>query len=186
MKMLPSKSAKPENREAGSLGTGQNESRSSGNPHIRSLQSRASSGLIAIALFLAISIGAIRDFDFLPSLPDSLLEILGTPPSVKMISAALIVYTFSAIVLILARMMSGARIQNGMAQVGYLTVFYAFYHFANAMEDCFWAVFAAGLTILSLNGYHTWTHCMEEIVKVQDSIKDTERNGKQRGPRPGE
>jgi hypothetical protein len=183
MKTLPRKTAKPDNREAGSGQPGKDEAPPADDPQIRTLQSRANSGLIAIALFMAISIGAIRDFDFLPSLPDTLLDILGTPPSAKMISAALIVYTFSAIVLTLARMMSGARIQNGIAQVGYLTAFYVFYHFANAMEDCFWAVFAAGMTILALNGYHTWTHCMEEIVKVQDRIKDTERKRNQPGPR---
>jgi hypothetical protein len=182
MNMPPSKTAKPDNRKAGSGQRGQSEAPLTDDSRIRKLQSRANSGLIAIALFMAISIGAIRDFDFIPPLPDALLDILGTPPSAKMISAALIVYTFAAIVLILARMMSGAGIQNGISQVGYLTAFYAFYHFANAMEDCFWAVFAAGVTILALNGYHTWTHCMEEIVKVQDRIKEAERKRNQGGP----
>ena len=150
--------------------------------HIRKLHARANYGFIAIALFMAVSIGAIRDFDFFPSLPDAVLDILGTPPSAKMISAALVIYTFSAIVLILARMMSGAGIQNGFAQVGYLTAFYTFYHFTKALEDSFWAVFAAGTTILALNGYHTWTHCMEEIEKMQERIRETERKRNHSGP----
>lgn len=134
----------------------------------------ANHGLFALAFFIAISIGALRDFDFLPPLPDRIRAILGHPPPANMISALLLLYSFSAIILILSRMMSGTGGYGGVAHVGYLTAFYVFYHFAGAMEENFWAVFAAGMTILGLESYRIWTHCMEEIVKERESLGERE------------
>jgi hypothetical protein len=136
---------------------------------IRQLQARANRGLLVIAIFIAVSIGAIRDFDLLPSLPTGVRAILGHPPSPNMISALLILYSFSAIVLILARMMSGSGSSGGLAHIGYLTAFYLFYHFAGALAENFWAVFAAGMTILGLESYHLWTWCMDEVAKEREN-----------------
>src|ERR1039457_5132187 len=133
---------------------------------IRRLKARVNYGLIAMALFIALSIGAIRDFDFLPSFPENIHALLGHPPSASLISTALIVYIFSAIVLVLARMMSGSGVFTGFSQVGYLAGFYIFYHFAKGLEDNFWAVFASGMTILALDPYHMWIYSAEEIKKI--------------------
>ncbi len=130
----------------------------------------------ALALFLVISLGAMRDFDFLPPLPGRFHALLGASPPVGLISAALIVYSFSAIILILARMATGSGAYGGMSHVGYLLGFYFFYHYAGAMEDNFWAVFAAGMTILGIESYHIRTHFTELVRELEKVLP---RLGKQ-------
>lgn len=137
---------------------------------IRRLQARSARGLHGMALFVALSIGAVGDFSFLPSFPPHIKAVLGRPPSSSMISAALIIYSFSAIILILSRMMSGSGAYSGLSHVGYLAAFYGFYHFSGSLDENFWAVFAAGMTIHSLESYHIWTWCADEIRKVQEAI----------------
>ena len=154
------------------------------NEKIRVLKTRANRGIFAMALFVALSIGAIRDFDMLPSLPASIHALLGHPPSANLVSAALLLYIFSAIILILSRMTSGSAIFGGFTQVAYLSGFYLFYHFSGAMEENFWAVFAAGMTILGLESYHLWTWCTEEIRKEEETA--AERARKHRGENDSE
>ncbi|SNB48073.1 menaquinol oxidoreductase [Geobacter sp. DSM 9736] len=148
--------------------------------NIRRLKSKASRGLFSLALFITLSIGAVRDFDFLPSFSPQFRALLGRPPSSNMISAALMLYSFSAIILILSRMASGSASSSGIAHVGYLAGFFFFYHFAGAMEANFWAVFAAGLTILSLESYHSWTRCTEDIKKEQEALQELHRTLKKK------
>ena len=108
--------------------------------------------LLVSALFLLLSMAALSDFSFFPSFPANIRTILGRPPSVNMISAVLLLYIFSAIILILSRMMSGSGKYGGVSHVGYLAGFYFFYHFSGKLPENFWAVFAAGVTILGLEG----------------------------------
>jgi hypothetical protein len=129
-----------------------------------------------MALFIALSIGAIRDFDFLPSFPSRIHLFLGEGPSAGMISAALLLYSFSATILILSRMMSGTGSSGGFSQLGYLAGFYLFYHFSGAMQENFWAVFAAGMTILGLESYQVWSWCREEIRIQEEILAELERN----------
>jgi hypothetical protein len=140
--------------------------------NIRRLKARAHRGFYTIAVFMIVSIGAVRDFDFLPSFPPHIRAILGRPPSSNMISAALMLYSFSAIILILSRMMSGAGSYSGIAHVGYLSGFYFFYHFSGALNENFLAVFAAGMTVLGLESYHIWTYSMEEIKKEEEILEE--------------
>ena len=146
------------------------------NEYIRRLRARSSRTLYVIALFIAMSIGAIRDFDFLPSFPQRIHDLLGQPPSAEMISTALLIYSFSAIILILSRMMSGSASYGGYTHLGYLAGFYLFYHFSGAMEENFWAVFAAGMTILGLESYRLWAWCTEEIRKEEEILAGLKRN----------
>lgn len=134
----------------------------------------ANRGLFAMALFIALSIGAVHDFDILPSFPDKFRAMLGHPPSANMISAALLLYSFAAIVLILSRMTTNAAKFGVFANVGYLAGFYFFYHFAGSLEENFWAVFAAGLTVLGLETYHIRTYCHDQIRKELDGSNATE------------
>ncbi len=128
-----------------------------------------------MALFVAISVLAQRDFDFVPSLPAKVHALLGSSPPVGLISAALIVYSFSAIILILARMANGSGDYGGMMHVGYLLGFYIFYHFAGAMEDNFWAVFAAGMTILASESYHIRTHYLGLVRELEQVLPRLEK-----------
>ena len=135
---------------------------------IRRLKATANRGFFAMALFIFMSIGAVNDFAILPSFPESFRAMLGQPPSAKMISAALLLYSFAAIVLILSRMTMRIAKFGVFANVGYLAGFYFFYHFAGSLAENFSAVFAAGLTVLSLETYHMRTYCAEEIRKEKE------------------
>jgi hypothetical protein len=112
----------------------------------------------------------LRDFSFLISLDESVRATLGHPPAANLISALLILYIFSAIILTLSRMMSGSGQYSGLSHVGYLTGFYVFYHFSGTLPENFWAVFVAGITILGLESYHIWIYCSEEIEKERETL----------------
>lgn len=142
---------------------------------IKQLRHKSNRGLWTMALFIAVSIVALGDFSILPSLPHSVRAILGKAPSAIMISGALVLYTFSAIILVLARMMGGKEEYSGFAHVGYLTAFYGFYHFAKALNENYWAVFVAGITILGLESYHIWNFCNEAIRREQEILDTIER-----------
>jgi hypothetical protein len=137
---------------------------------IRKLQRKFTAELLSAALFLLLSIAALYDFTFFPSLPENIRLALGRPPSVNMIGAALLLYIFSGIILILSRMMSGSAKYGGVSHVGFITGFYFFYHFSGKLSENFWAVFAAGVTILGLEGYHLWIYCSEEIEKERQVL----------------
>jgi hypothetical protein len=145
---------------------------------IAQFQRKSGNGPICLAIFLAISILAQQNFSLIPSLPDEIRHILGRPPSPKMISAALVLYSFSAIILILSRMVTGSLQYGGIAHVGYLTAFYIFFHFSQSMDENFWAVFAAGMTVLMLESYYIWTRCNEEIRKEREFLSQLDRKEK--------
>jgi hypothetical protein len=142
------------------------------------LQRKSGNGPLCLAIFIALSIAAQNDFAVVPSLPDDIRELLGHPPSPNMISAALVLYSFSAIILILTRMVSGSEKYGGIMHVGYLAAFYMFYHFSNSLNENFWAVFAAGLTVLLLESYHLWTICGENIRQERAFLEQLDRKEK--------
>jgi hypothetical protein len=137
---------------------------------IRRLQQLSNRGLWGLALFILISLGAQRNFDFFPPLSEGARAVLGAAPPVKLISIALVVYSFSALVLILSRMMGGTDSYRGWSHLGYLSGFYLFYFYAEALPDNFWAVFAAGCTILILEYYSIWTYCHEAILTEKELL----------------
>lgn len=153
--------------------------------NIRKLQNKFTAELLTVALFILVSMGALIDFAFFPSLPDKVRIILGHPPSGNMIGAALILYVFSAIILILSRMMNGSGEYGGISHVGYLTGFYVFYHFSGKLSENFWAVFAAGATIFTLEGYHLWIYCSEEIEREKEMLAAFDRNSARQEDRDG-
>jgi hypothetical protein len=60
---------------------------------------------------------------------------------------------------------------RGWSHLGYLTAFYVFYYFAEELGDNFWAVFAAGLTILGLENYRVWTRCTEALRREREALE---------------
>ena len=137
---------------------------------IRKLKARANRGLIHIAAFIAISIFAVQNLNTLQTVPERIRHLLGTSPTAIMISALLIIYIFSAILMTLSRMTTGSGSYSGLSHVGYLTGFYLFYYFSGSLTENFWAVFAAGMTILGLEAYHIWAWCREEIRREKGEI----------------
>ena len=100
---------------------------------IRILQRKFTAELLSAALFLLLSIAALYDFSFFPSLPGNIRATLGRPPSVNMIGAVLLLYIFSGIILILSRMMSGSCKYGGVSHVGFIAGFYLFYYFSGKL-----------------------------------------------------
>ena len=142
--------------------------------HFKSVSNR---GLWALSLFLLVSMTAWGDFSFLV-LPDSVLKVLGKPPSTQAISILLIIYTFSAIMLSLSRMMAGVEHKSSYCHVGYLTIFYLFYHFAKTLDENYWAVFGAGITILAVESYRIWSYCSEMIAKKEEDLEFIRKTGR--------
>jgi hypothetical protein len=142
---------------------------------VKQFQRRSLRGVWYLALFLGVSLAAQRGFSHLPEFSTSVKHLMGAPPSVMMISGLLIVYSFSALILILGRMTAGAGAFSGLSHVGYLVGFYTFYHFSHALDDNFYAVLAAGITILSLESYHIWTWCQERIRHEKQYIVRLDR-----------
>ena len=144
---------------------------------VKRLRRFSNRGLWALSLFLFVSTLAWREFSFLPR-PDKIVASLGAPPSSQAISLVLILYTFSAIILSLSRMMAGLRHKSSFCHVGYLGVFYLFYYVAEALAGNFWAVFGAGFTILCLESYRIWTFCNEQLLKKSEQLAFLERTGR--------
>jgi hypothetical protein len=144
---------------------------------IKRLRHFSNRGLWALSLFLVVSMLAWREFSFLPA-PEKVVASLGAPPTPQMISIVLVLYTFSAIILSLARMMSGIRHKSSFCHVAYIAVFYLFYYFAQALADNYWAVFGAGFTILCMESYRIWTFCQGTIAKKLEHLAYVERTGR--------
>jgi len=137
---------------------------------------QANRGLYALSLFLMVSTLAWREFWFLPP-PERLVASLGPPPRPMVISLVLVVYTFSAIVLSLSRMMSGIKHKSSFCHVGYLAIFFLFYYCAGGLADNYWAVFGAGFTILCVESYRIWNFCSATIHRKHEQLAYLERTG---------
>lgn len=144
---------------------------------IKRLRRFSNRGLWALSLFLVVSTVAWRGFWFLPS-PGQITAAFGAAPTPLLISMVLVLYTFSAIILSLSRMMAGMRHQSSFCHVGYLAGFYLFYYCADALQDNYWAVFGAGFTILCLESYRIWTFCSERIAVKLEQLAFLDRNGR--------
>jgi hypothetical protein len=134
-------------------------------------------GILALALFLVVSIFAWWGFMFLPA-PDTITAYLGNPPSAGIINVVLLIYTFSAIILSLSRMTTGIEHRSSFSHVGFLTAFFLFYYFGKSLEDNYWAVFGSGVTILGVESYRIWNFCSEIISKKKEDIEYVARTGR--------
>jgi hypothetical protein len=134
-------------------------------------------GILALALFIAVSILAWWGFVFLPA-PDTVTAFIGKPPSAGIISTVLVIYTFSAIILSLSRMAAGIGHNSSFSHVGFLTAFFLIYYFGKSLEDNYWAVLGAGITILGVESYRIWSYCAEGISKNREDIEYVNRTGR--------
>ena len=123
-------------------------------------------------MFTALSMGAYYNFEFLPPLSDRVRAALGEGPPVQYINWALVVYGFSAIILVLTQMASNKKPRGALAHFGYLGAFYVFYHFSEGLSENFWAIFVVGLTILGLQSYHVWNYYHEQIQEQTEILNE--------------
>ena len=142
---------------------------------IKKLELLSSTGLWILALFTGLSMAAHRNFDFMPTLSDGLRTALGSGPPVNYINWALVLYGFSAIILILTQMANNKRPRGALAHFGYLGAFYIFYHFSDGLVDNFWPVFVVGLTILGLQSYHVWNYYHEKIHEQSEVLVELDK-----------
>lgn len=132
---------------------------------IKHLERVAANGLWSMVLFLSVSFVAFDGFSIFPDLSDNARRMLGTPPPGEMISLALVVYAFSSIVRTLARMSRNVKPYLGLMHVAFFAAFYTFYQLSGVLQDNFWAVFFAGISVMGLDNYYLWAHSNEEIGK---------------------
>lgn len=147
------------------------------NADIKRLATFSSRGLWALSLFILISMMAWQGFPMLP-LPETVTASLGAPPPAHMISLVLVFYTFSAIILSLSRLMAGINHKSSFCHVGYLTAFFLFYHFSKALDENYWAVLGAGITILSVESYRIWSYCKDNLVRKHEQLEFVKKNGR--------
>jgi hypothetical protein len=147
------------------------------NREVSRLNRLSTRGVVALALFLVVSIFAWQGFIFLPA-PDAVTAYLGKPPSARIISIVLLIYTFSALILSLSRMTIGIEHKSSFCHVGFLTAFFLFYYFGKSLEENYWAVLGAGITILGVESYRIWTFCAEGISRKKEDIEYVTRTGK--------
>jgi hypothetical protein len=138
---------------------------------ITELKAKARMGGWGLAAYVAVSVLSIPDSYLLPALSEPVREFLGAPPSSKLISVALIIYAFSALTLILARIAQGSGSYKGWSHLFYVTAFYIFFGFAGALRETYWAVFVTGLLIMGLENYLIRTWVSEEVRKEEREIK---------------
>ncbi|HIJ86736.1 MAG TPA: menaquinol oxidoreductase [Desulfuromonadales bacterium] len=144
---------------------------------IKRLQRLSIRGLLALVLFLGVSMCAWWNFPLLP-VPDTVIALLGRPPSARVISTVLLLYTFSALILSLSRMTTGVEHRSSFSHVGYLTAFFLFYYYGKSLEDNYWAVFGAGITILGVESYRIWSYCAEGMAKKREDLEYVTRTGR--------
>jgi hypothetical protein len=142
---------------------------------IRAYSARSRLGQWGLIVFLALSMAAFRFGSLFNKLPEDWQAALGSAPPIMLMSIALAVYAFSALLYILARMMEGDRKYRGWSHLGYLGGFYLFFAYADALRDNFWAILVAGLTILGLEHFRLWSHCKEVIRREREILADFDR-----------
>lgn len=144
---------------------------------INRLERLSRRGPLALALFLGVSILAWLGFGVLPA-PETVTAVLGSPPSARMVSIVLVLYTFSALALSLTRMTAGIEHRSSFSHVGYLTAFYLFYYYGSALAENYWAVFGAGITILGVESYRIRTFCADGITRSREDMEFVLRTGR--------
>jgi hypothetical protein len=143
---------------------------------IRRLEKVSGNGLWSMLLFLMVSFAAFDDFSILPDLSEATLEILGASPPVELIALALVIYAFSGIIRTLASMSRNIKPYMGLMHAAFFTGFYTFYHLAGALQDNFWAIFFAGISVMGLENYYLWTYSSEAINKEQALLDSMRRD----------
>jgi hypothetical protein len=60
---------------------------------------------------------------------------------------------------------------KGLMHVAFFTAFYIFYQLSGALQDNFWAVFFAGISVMGLDNYYLWSHSNEAVCKERALLK---------------
>lgn len=137
---------------------------------IRELRARARMGGWGLVAFVVVSVLSIPDSYLVPALSDSIRQFLGEAPPSNLISIALVIYAFSALTLILARIAQGSSVYKGWSHLFYLTSFYIFFGFAGTLGETYWAIFVSGLLIMGLENFLVRSWVSEEIGREERKL----------------
>jgi hypothetical protein len=143
--------------------------------NIRNLQALRRKGRTALVLFIVVSLVAMLHFMLLPAFPQEIRVFLGAPPPTWLITLALSLYGFSALVLTLGRLTQGEGSFHGWSHLGYISSFYAFFYYAGELADYFWGVFTAGLTIMVLENYRLAVYADEGMRREREVLARLDR-----------
>lgn len=135
------------------------------------LQARSRQGLWGLTLFVLVSTGVFAAPAPTALISPKMFDLLGPSPPVSLISLALVIYCFSALVLAMPRIVDGGERYRGWSMLVYLSCFYGFYFYAGALEVNFWAVFAAGALLLSLEYIGVLIHCRAAVREERAAIE---------------
>jgi hypothetical protein len=140
--------------------------------HQQELQSFSRRWLQEFFAFLLVStcFFSIRGLDLLAPLPESIRQFLGCPPPPDLTTLALVVYLFSALVIIFDRTSGGASPSLKWRHLAFRTAFYPFYCVANALNEYFLAVFIAGLVIFGLELLNILAYGMKAVPRGREMV----------------
>jgi len=106
-------------------------------------------GIAGLLVFLLLSAAALWGMEFQTSVPHEVRSFLGSAPPVRLINIALVVYFSCALIQILPRTLEPHFRYKGWSHIAYLSGFYLFYFFAQALASNLQALFAIGIILLT-------------------------------------
>ncbi len=133
-------------------------------------------GLWGMLIFIVISCLALqfRNIELFAGLPDNVRCIIGAPPPPALIHVVLAVSTLSSIIITMGRMTEDENPAGNWSRfwssIAFRSVFYIFYATANALEDNFLLVFAAGMIVLVLEHFATWLYAVRTIEREKEHL----------------
>jgi hypothetical protein len=127
---------------------------------VKGLHALSRRSLWELLLFVLISIGALslQEFNLQESVSEPVRRLLGYPPPAYLVSIALAVYCFAALINLLTQLASDAEPLLRWSQLGYRSVFYLFYLFSGSLASHFMAVFFIGLFLYGFEQLHIWVY----------------------------
>lgn len=168
--------SKPSRRNAVACPTGVKEHREKILATITTHDALSRRGLWGMLIFIVISflVLQLRNMDVVTQLPENVRDILGTPPPPELVHVVLAVSTISSIIVILGQVMGEENPCGSWKQVwfslGIRSIFYLFYASANALEENFLIVFAAGIVVLALEHFTSWHYAATSIEKEKELL----------------
>lgn len=132
---------------------------------IDDLYKKSRSGLRGVFVFLAASAIAFyfNERSLAGSLPDNIMEQLGSTPPVFLINCVFGASTLSSLISIAGRIYYNRKPGNTSTHMWFRVFFYLLYFISGALGDYFNVVFISGLVVLGLQHYNVWNYYMRAI-----------------------
>jgi hypothetical protein len=125
--------------------------------------------LWALLAFLLVSsvVLPLRHLQLFDLVPAELHPLLGAPPPLSLVTAALFVYVFATLVLVAYRLQGGQPPVWKTRDLALRIVFYALFLFAGGLDVYFHGVLIAGLLLFALEQFHGWCYLLYDRRQQQ-------------------